>query len=201
MVLSVVFQPLIVPSLMIFLLFYIVPGATSVPGEAKWSLLLLIMLTTFVIPFISVVGMRMTSAIQCFYMLDRKERIVPFTVIAIFYLMTSAFFYIKLNVDNLLVCTLTMITACLFLLTVITIFWKISAHVTGLSGLLAIILVLGIKFNSSDLLYPMIFSILICGAVSSARLYLNAHKPSEILGGFLLGFSFCFSIYYYLLIY
>lgn len=197
--LSVIFQPLAVPSIIILVLFYVVPEATAVPQGAKWSILLLISLTTFFIPLLGLIGMRMTTTIRCFQMPDKKERIMPFSLIAGFYVMTSSFFYIKLNVDSLLVGTMGMITACLILLTIITVFWKISAHATGLSGLLAVISVLHLKYHSTDLLYPLIFSLLLCGAVGSARLYLDAHKPSEVYGGFVLGYVFCFSVFYYLI--
>ncbi|MFC4871593.1 PA-phosphatase [Negadavirga shengliensis] len=197
--LSVVFQPLMVPSVIISVLFYVVPEATAVPSGAKWSILLLISLTTFFIPLLGIIGMRMTTTIRCFQMPDKKERLMPFSLISVFYIMTSVFFYIKLNVDSLLVGTMFMVTSCLILLTLVTAFWKISAHVTGLSGLLAVIVVLHLKFHSSDLLYPLILALLICGAVGSARLYLNAHKPSEVYGGFVLGFAFCFLVYSYLI--
>ena len=44
LVISVVFQPLLIPSLMVVTLFYIVPEATVVPHAAKCSILLLIIL-------------------------------------------------------------------------------------------------------------------------------------------------------------
>lgn len=199
MVLTVVFQPLIVPSIVIVLLFYVIPESTSVPKEARWSLLLLIMVTTLLIPMLSVIGMRMTTLIPSMHMITKRERIVPFSMVSLFYLITSCFFYFKLNVDSLLVYTLIVITACVMALTIISLFWRISAHMTGLAGLLAIIIVLGLKFTTISLLYPLIASVLLCGTVSSARLYLDAHKPSEVLGGFVLGFAVCFiSLYYFL---
>lgn len=194
--LTVIFQPLIVPSIVIFLLFYVIPEATSVPNEAKWSLLLLIVVTTLIIPMFSMIGMRMTSLIPSIYMFNKRERILPFSMVSIFYLITSGFFYFKLNVDALFVYTLIVITICVLVLTLITLFWRISAHTTGLAGLLAIIAVLAIKFTNTSLLYPLIGAVMICGAVSSARLYLGAHKPMEVAGGFLLGFSVCFTAYY-----
>lgn len=124
---------------------------------------------------------------------------MPFSMVSIFYLITSGFFYFKLNVDALFVYTLIVITICVWVLTLITLFWRISAHITGLAGLLAIIIVLALKFTTNSLLYPLIGSVLLCGAVSSARLYLDAHKPLEVVGGFVLGFSFCFMAFYFYL--
>lgn len=190
--LTVVFQPLIVPSLVVALLFYAIPESTSVPTGNRWSIWLLVMETTLLIPMLSVIGMRMTSFIPSLQMATREQRVWPFSVTALFYLMTWGFFYFKLNIDPLLVFSLGVITVCVVLLTAITYFWKISAHLTGLSGLLAIIAVLAQKFPAHPLLYPLIGAVILCGLVASARLYLEAHKPVEILAGFILGFSVCF---------
>ncbi len=195
-----VLQPLIVPTFITAILFYLTPEATSVPKSAKWSLLLLVMLTTFLVPMISIIGMKWTSSIKSFRMPDKKERIMPFTIISSFYLMTALFFHHKLNVDFLLVGTMAIIALCVIVLTVITVFWKISAHLTGLAGMLAIIVVLSIKFDFNSLIYPMIATIMACGALATARLSLEAHKPSEIYGGFFFGFTFCFLGYYYILL-
>lgn len=198
-VLTIVFQPLIVPSLVIALLFYGIPESTSVPAEAKWSLLLLIAVTTLFIPMFSVMGMKMTSMIPSLYMVSKKERILPFSMISFFYVITSVFFYFKLQVDPLMVFTLILITICVLVLTFITVFWRISAHTTGLGGLVAIIIALGQKFPNHSLLYPLIGAIILCGAVGSARLFLNAHKPAEIFAGIVLGFTVCFAGYYFYL--
>ncbi len=125
---------------------------------------------------------------------------MPFSIISSFYLMTALFFHHKLNVDYLLVGTMAIIALCVIVLTIITVFWKISAHITGLAGMLAMIVVLAIKYDFNILIYPMIVTIMACGAVATARLSLGAHKPSEIYGGFIYGFSFCFIAYYYVLL-
>ena len=195
--LTVAFQPLIVPSLVVALLFYAIPESTSVPVGNRWSIWLLVMETTLLIPMLRVVGMRMASFLPSLRMMTKEERVWPFSVTALFYLMTWGFFYFKLNIDSLLVFSLGVITLCVVLLTLITYFWKISAHLTGLSGLLAIIAVLAQKFPAYPLLYPLLAALILCGLVASARLYLDAHKPAEILGGFILGFSVCFFAFYW----
>lgn len=200
MALSVVFQPLTMPTLICAVILFVVPEATSIPGKAKWSLLLLISLTTLVIPLLSLLGMKLTDTINSYHMPDKKERILPFSLISLFYAMTAAFFYYRIRIDNLILTTLVMISACLILLTCITYFWKISSHLTGMAGLLASVVVLSMKYGVQTLFYPFIFSVIACGAVGTARLALNAHKPLEVYGGFMLGFSWSFCVYYYVLI-
>lgn len=198
--LSVVFQPLVMPTLICAVILFVVPEATSIPGTAKWSLLVLISLTTLVIPLLSILGMKMTDSINSLHMPDKRERILPFSLISVFYVMTSAFFHYRISVDELILTTLIMITTCLILLTCITYFWKISSHLTGVAGLLALIVVLSMKYGTDALFYPFILSVFTCGAVGTARLALNAHKPIEVYGGFMFGFCWSFFAYYYVLI-
>jgi hypothetical protein len=197
LVLSVVLQPLAMPTLISAVILYLVPEATTIPAAAKVSLLLLISLTTFIIPLLSIIGMKFTKSINSLQMPDRKERVLPFSLISAFYLMTAAFFYFRIRIDQLVFSTLLVATACLISLTFITYFWKISTHLAGIAGLLAVIIVLSMKYGVAPLFYPFLFSVMACGALASARLALNAHKPLEVYGGFILGFSWSFSIYYF----
>ena len=198
--LSVIFQPLVIPSLMVVTLFYIVPEATIVPKTAKWAVLLLISFTTLLVPLLGLMGLRFSSVINSLQLPDRKERIYPFALVSVFYIMTVSFFYWKLNIDQLLLVTLGLVTVSLVLLTLITLFWKISAHQTAMGGWVAIVSVLSIKFISDPLFYYFILIILLSGLIGTARLYLNAHRPSEVYAGFLLGFGTCFPVYYHFLI-
>ncbi len=201
LLLSVIFQPLLVPTLVFAILFYMIPEATVVPKEIKFSMLLLVMVSTLLIPLLSVMGMRYMRTIPSLHMSTKRERFLPFSMVSIFYGVVTYYFYSRLHIDELVVLTLMTITAAIVLLTITTFFWKISAHITGLSGLIAITVVLSLKFPTGVLLYPLIGIILICGLVGSSRLYLNAHRPAEILGGFCLGFITCFvSFYYFLLV-
>lgn len=71
----------------------------------------------------------------------------------------------------------------------ITFMWKISAHAAGIAGCLGFILAYKHAFQATNTLFwPLVIAVALTGLVSWARLYLNAHKPAEVLGGLLLGF-------------
>ena len=185
---------------MVVTLLYVVPEATIVPKAAKWAILLLIGFTTFLVPVLGLLGMRFSETIKSLHLPDRKERIYPFSLVSIFYMMTVSFFYWKLNIDQVLIVTLALITTCLVMLTLITSFWKISAHQTAMGGWVAVVSVLSTKFTSEPLFYYLLLIIFLSGLIGTARLYLNAHRPAEIYGGFLLGFGICFPVYYHFLL-
>jgi len=70
---------------------------------------------------------------------------------------------------------------------IITFFWKISLHMAGISGVIGGLLILSIKFGLGISPFLLI-AIVAAGFVASARLYLNAHNPSQIFVGFAIGF-------------
>jgi membrane-associated phospholipid phosphatase len=78
---------------------------------------------------------------------------------------------------------------CLSILFILAIsyFWKISAHLVGWGGLTGLIFILSVRFNT-DLMLLLIISLLVSGIVAFARIKLNAHSPSQVYAGFLLGF-------------
>ncbi len=197
LILSYALQPLVVPSLIFLFLLFSAPQATTMGTLEKGYVLLMVFLTTFAIPVLSILTMKLTKNISSLQMKDKEERIFPFSMVSLFYMMSTYFFHTKFNLEPLLIQTLVSITICLILLTSITFFWKISAHMTAISGLLAIIVAVAIQFPGYDLLFLLLGGILITGALGTSRLYLNAHTPLEILGGFLLGFGVCFFCFRY----
>ena len=92
--------------------------------------------------------------------------------------------------------TLIEVVAAVAILTVLNFFLKVSIHSAGMAGLVGFILAIGYKFPGHQLLFPIVFSILIAGLVMSARLFLNSHNPKEVLVGSVLGFSVCFLAVY-----
>ncbi len=73
LLLSVIFQPLLVPTLVFAILFYMIPEATVVPEEIKFSILLLVMVSTLMIPLLSVMGMRYMRTIPSLQMSTKRE--------------------------------------------------------------------------------------------------------------------------------
>jgi membrane-associated phospholipid phosphatase len=74
----------------------------------------------------------------------------------------------------------------LLAVTIINHWWKISAHLTGIGGLLGGIC--SFALNYSMLPLPLIIIVLVLTLLLMlARLYLNAHTPLQVVCGFLLG--------------
>ncbi len=193
LVISVVFQPLLMPTLVFGMIFFGVPQSTTIPEEFKIRLFYLIVLSTLLIPMITIIGLRLSGMVKSLHMPEVKDRTVPFLIVSLYFILTTYFLYQKTEFDPILWNGMAVITFSVIILTIITWFWKMSAHMTGAGGLLAVVLVLGLKFPAFEILYPLLLTLLLSGAIASSRLYLQAHRPLEIYAGFLMGFLTCWA--------
>jgi hypothetical protein len=80
-----------------------------------------------------------------------------------------------------------------FLVSVITLFWKISVHSVSVNSMVGFLMAAMVSKVEPELLYPLLGSILAAGAVMSARLYLDVHSPAQVGWGCLLGFAISFT--------
>jgi hypothetical protein len=191
LVISVVFQPLLMPTLVFGLILFAVPQATTIPVEIKYGFFFLVVISTLLIPMITIIGLRVSGLLKSLHMANRRDRIVPFLITCVFFILTTYFFYQKNELDPILWQGMSIISASVILLTVVTFFWKISAHMVGAGGLVAVVAVLGLKFSNFEVLYPLLLAVILSGAIASSRLQLNAHKPMEVYLGFLTGLVIC----------
>jgi len=191
LLLSVVFQPLLMPSLVFGLLFFAVPQASSIPESFKVRLFYLIVTSTLLIPMVLMLGLRWSGMVKSLHFEEKSDRRTPFILVTLFYLLTTYFLKEKTELDPILWQGMGIIALSVALLTGITYFWKMSAHTTGIGGVLGVLGILGIYFPSLDLAYLLVAALLLGGLVASARLYLDAHSPAEVYVGLLVGFVTC----------
>ncbi|MCE7056531.1 PA-phosphatase [Algoriphagus sp. AGSA1] len=183
---------MVIPTLVFGLILFMVPQATTIPEEFKLRIFYLLVLSTLVIPMVTVCGLRLSGTLKSLHMASLKDRAIPFSVTSIYYILTVYFLLQKGGLDPILGKVLGIITLAILGLTFVTFFWKMSAHMTGMGGLLALVLVLGLKFPSFQPVYPLLTVLVLTGVVGSVRLFLDAHKPMEIYVGLLYGFLLCF---------
>ncbi|MFD2203936.1 PA-phosphatase [Shivajiella indica] len=186
------------PTLVFGFLMFWAPQLVNDAYFHKWFLLLMVFLTTYVIPLLSILMMKLTGNIASFHMETKEERVFPFSMISLFYMVVTYFFYLKFQIDPVFILAMASITVCVILLTSLTFFWKISAHMIGISGFMAIVAAVSIKYPTYFQLEILLGSIVLVGLIGSARLNLNAHRPFEVYLGFAIGFAICFGSFFFM---
>ncbi|QCR24142.1 hypothetical protein C1N53_18445 [Pontibacter sp. SGAir0037] len=187
------FHPLLMPTyLFAFILYYLPAPFVSFPVQHRWYILGLAFFTTFLIPGIGAYFMQRTGYIDSLEMEKREQRSLPLLFTGTCYAVTSYLFYREPVFDRVFYVAIGLIAASVFLTYIISLYWKISAHSVGMGGSLGLLLLLNRMAPEAMLLGPIMFFILLAGAVMSARLALNAHTPAQVYAGFSSGLLLAF---------
>jgi hypothetical protein len=188
-VLSVIFQPLLMPlfgTILIFNLPYF--QVEFLPEKAYWFVILTNSLFTFLIPLSILLMMLRFKLIGNISMNDKEERKLPVLITGM--LFTINYFILRQIhlLPSLYFSFLLAGIVSLLIALAITYRWKVSMHMTGLGGLVGAIITVAYFWNIE--LIPLIITLfLISGLTGSARLQLNAHTPAQVYVGFLVGLA------------
>jgi membrane-associated phospholipid phosphatase len=194
LIISYIFHPLLMPTMLFSVLLLAAPQVFSPYSFEQMKLLIvLIFVTTFVIPLLSMSTLKLTGTISSFMLEKRKERLLPFFFTVFFYAITVYMFTYRIGQLDAITVLLGTITVIIFVVALLTIKIKISAHSAGMGGGIGFLWALKLIYPDMMLLLPLLGTILITGGVMTSRMYLNAHRPLEIYLGGAIGIviSFC----------
>lgn len=184
---SYLFHPLLFLTYLVILLGFLMPRFLLIPAAATWRFTGFVALITFIFPAANIVLLKAFGTIRSLEMEKRKDRLLPFLMITVFYGVVCAMFYYKVSMNVNFNKIMLIATALTVVATVMTFFFKISIHSLAMGGALGIIMPLN-KAGEGTLLYPLVLLFVLAGLVMSARLYLQVHTLREVGYGAALGF-------------
>ena len=197
-IISYVFHPLMM-STFLFLILSIASPYTILPvGFTKTGAVVLIILlwvTTFIIPSLSLFILKKTGSISSLSLNNRKERITPMIYTTVMYGVTTYMFSTKVELGVMISVFLGISTLLIALTTLITLFWKISVHGMGIGGLIGLLIASNLMEDIVQFDSILVVLFILAGIVLSARLKLNAHTPTQVYFGFLMGVFVSFVAY------
>jgi hypothetical protein len=169
------------------ILFLLYTNPFSFAGMPVAVVIGIVFVNTFMFPAISILMMRKLGFVEDLEMPDTKQRIIPLVATIVFYVW--AYLAIKkTNYPYMMMVFMMGALVSLFISFVINVFYKLSLHMVGISGVLMATMIM-LFFSQSDVSYYFLLVVLLTGAVASARIYLNAHTLQEVYAGFLVGIS------------
>ena len=188
-IISVLFHPLLMPTYALIIIFNSNTHYSYMPFEAQKLIYILVFLCTFLIPVSTIPFLMNLKAVSGVSLRNQRERIIPLSISALSYyfayyllgqLPLSTIGFIKIMIlASMLLIVLSLI---------VSLKWKISAHLIGIGGLIASMFFYALYFVA-DFTTLIILLSLIAGAVAFARLNLQAHSPAQVYVGFLTGFA------------
>ncbi len=188
---SYLFHPLLMPTYGFLLLVNSGYYFSLMTFEAKRFIVLIVFLSTFAMPLLSMGLMMLGSKFKL--NLDKgSDRIFPLLSTAAFYYM-GYYFLGKIPIYPIYRIVLIASILTIALLLLISTKWKISAHMAGLGGLIGAFIALSVQMhlNASVILIGLILA---AGITATSRMILHKHTPSQIYAGFMLGFVVNYSI-------
>lgn len=183
---SFLFHPLLMPTFGFLLLMNTGFYFALISYEAKKFILLIVIMSTFLLPLISMSFLVFSSRFKI--NLDKSsDRVLPLLSTAVFYYL-GYYFLGKIPIYPVYRIVLISSVLTIAILLIISVKWKISAHLAGIGGLIGAFLALSLRMNinSSLLLSSLIF---VAGIVGTARIVLEKHTPIQVYAGFFLGFA------------
>lgn len=194
---SVVFHPLLMPTYLHGVVFKYCTDLVPLTREAKVQMLQFIFISTYIIPVLASGLLWVTGIISSLSIEKQSERLIPLLITGLIYTGVSYIFLEYLDMARMLGLFMGIVALAVILTAGITHFWKISAHMVGMGGLVGFMLSVVDQTRNSALLWPLMGTILAAGFVASARLLLNAHSAAQVVAGFLFGVAVSWTAVYF----
>lgn len=194
-IISIIFHPILIPTLGFVLFFNTDFYYSMLSWEAKRFLLLVVIFTTAVLPMLSVAILALNPKFDI-TMQKSHDRIIPL-------LSSSVFYYIGFILLNKMqvypVFKLFMVASVLVIIVLLLVSfkWKISNHMAAVGGLTGSIFAISFRTGANPL-WPLLFVVIISGVIATARLSLNKHNLWQVATGYILGFSVLYMVVYFI---
>ncbi len=192
---SDVFSPLLVPTFAIVVAMWCT-DLRNIPEYNRVIATAMVALITGAMPLLTIFGLIKLKRVDSTAIPKASQRFVPMAVGITCYVLTAVLMR-RLGAPSWLTFFFVGAAAAAFVAALITTVWKISAHATGIGGLLGLTAwcsVYGlVDINAMIVLTTVI---LITGLVGTARLMLERHTLGQVIAGYALGFAAAFGFMY-----
>lgn len=189
-IISSVFQPLLMPVYSVALLF-IYTYFRIILITKFWTVLLPAILFSFLIPGLLIFLLYKLKLISDLSLKVRSERFLPYLISLISYSL-MIFFYYRMGMPTWFLMLMASTVVVIVLAIIITKWWKISAHMFGISGVLGGTMAISYFAEHTNPYFMFMGLFMIAGLVGTSRLILRRHTLYQVYGGFLLGYSVSF---------
>lgn len=195
---SVVLHPLLIPTIGFLIFFNSGTYLSLLPPKMQYLILGMIFLTTCIIPLTFIPFMINMKIISSYTLSDLSDRFYPFFIAFVsysmaFYLIWRMPFQFPWIVSGFLLGAAIAVLA----ISLISLKWKISAHMTGIGGLVALLIAFSIQYGI-NLTFFIAITVLAAGLLGAARLFLKVHNPSQVYAGFLVGLTCVASVLWFI---
>lgn len=194
-VISVIFHPVLIPTLGFFLLFHSGFYYSTINWEIRRYVLLVVIFSTAILPLISI-GILALNPNFDMTMKKSRDRIIPLISSSVFYYLGFMLLG-KLKAYPVFKLFLLASAVVILMLLIVSIKWKISMHMSAIGGLTGTLFAISFRTGANPF-WIILAVIIISGLIGSARLVLKKHNIWQLLAGYSLGFLLLYLAIYFL---
>lgn len=190
-IISLVFQPLLMPTYAMILMMNM-DIFIPMPMLWRWIAIVCTFIFTGVLPALPIWLMIKRGEVNDLFISKREERTMPYLFSFMAYVFWALFLWRTMQFPIFIVAMGMGSAVSIFVIVLINLKWKISAHGAGMGGFCGA--VFGVSYRTAiNPVYLLVLILFISGLVAIARLELKAHTPGQVLAGFVVGFVAVFT--------
>ena len=185
--LSTALRPLQMPTYGVFMVLW-VSVLCLLPYGTRVSVLLVCMGITCILPLIFLSVLRHFKLVKDLHVEKREQRFFPYMFTALCYTVAAYYLY-YCHSPQWFVMFMVGSAVTVLIMALINLKWKISAHMAGIGGVVALVYQIHVQgLSAFDLFWMLCITIMVAGLLGSARLVLNRHDAWQVLAGVVVGF-------------
>lgn len=189
-VLATVISWLMVPMLMPVFSCMLILGVSEyrdMTTDDKLAIIMVVAGLNTLLPMILIAVLRSLGVVRDIGLNSRRERLAPY-IITIIGLGCTVIFLRLQGAPEWMWTSYMGAAVASVICCVVNFWWKISAHATGASGLIATLVITGMCGNAPHIIWWIFGTALITGLMGSARVFLRRHTDLQVLAGYVVGF-------------
>lgn len=184
---STALSPLLMPTYGVFLVMW-VSVLCLLPYGTRVAVLLVCMGITCILPLIFLSVLRHFKLIKDLHVEVREQRFLPYLFTVLCYI-AAAYYLYYCHSPQWFIMFMAGSAVTVLIMMLVNLKWKISAHMAGIGGVVALVYQIHVQgLSAFDLFWLLCFMIMLAGALGSARLVLKRHDTLQVLTGVVLGF-------------
>jgi membrane-associated phospholipid phosphatase len=190
-IISIIFQPLFIPTYGMLLLMNM---DVFIALPTIWRVVAIIgtFIFTGVLPALPIWLMMKRGEVHDLFISKKEERTMPYLFSFLAYFFWALFMWRTLQFPIFIVAMGMGSAVSIFIIVLINLKWKISAHTSGMGGLTGAIFGTCLRMAINPVwLFSLVLAI--SALVALSRMELKAHTPGQVLAGFVVGFITVFT--------
>ncbi len=186
--LTTTLSPLLMPTYGVFLALW-VSVLCLLPYGRRVAVLLVCMGITCIVPLIFLNVLRHFNLVKDLNVEVREQRLLPYLFSSFCCGVAAYYLYFTCHAPQWFAMFMVGAAITMLVMAVINLWWKISAHMAGIGGVIALFYQIHVQgLSAFDMLWLLCLAIIVAGLLGTSRLVLRRHDIWQLLAGVAVGF-------------